>query len=251
MSLTVSVCICGANGKKESITPVHQQDATSTLKHIISATLISVKKIVLDDYAVLMAVPGRPVVFSRNGEPLIPASEQSNEQAKTVKAEDRPLPAPHASLPIKPTWLPDIAPADEADNVADIAEEFGAELPSRHTFSLQAKKYWQIDPLGEQTLEDALCGTTILEWPEFELWPRRYLEQKTEAKQIELVQKREYTRKAWNKREREPASEQDEARPPSRRKLDDGSEQNEGTDNDDSSSDSSSSASSASNNEEA
>lgn len=139
----------------------------------------------------------------RGAIPIIPAKIQQ------LKAdEDKPLPAPHATLPVKPAWavIPD--GVDEEGANSSVKALTGATIPSIS----QPRRLWRIESNTSTTLEEALRGTAILEWPRIEIWKKETVEQEVRNGSVELIERREFdpVRSKKRKLEREEEGLQDE-----------------------------------------
>ena len=137
---------------------------------------------------------------STSKEPIIPASEAKAKEAlnKALEEEEmaKPLPMPHSSLPSRPNWT-EAAPAPDTTHVETavvLTKANTEEAPHTTPATAHAKRYWRIERPLTDTLESALCGTVILEWPEFELWSLDLFEQELRAGTIEIMDKRSYNR---------------------------------------------------------
>lgn len=190
-------------------------------------------------HIVLLPVPVRPVIFSKNAPfpevkkldlPLLPTTMQIQKV--------RPLPKAHSSLPMKPSWLAD-APAMPAAVKEPTPEPEVPAPPKRELSRAGPREVWLVDV--KDSFKDALKGTSILEWPEFEIWPEELAREEVEAERLEYAERRQaLDRDDW-KRKRE-AVEEDREDSPDIKKM----ELQDSDDSDDSSSESDTSSSSSS-----
>lgn len=214
--LTVSAIVIDSTGQRRDPVTSHQHSIQSDLKTVLLACTAT-NTVDLSTQVVLLRLPARPVVFSSTSkEPIVPASESKAQeaiaQALDEEAMAKPLPMPHASLPSRPSWVenapaPETVPTEPAVNhleAADPEQTLSTTLAKTH-----ARRYWRVERPCTETLESALCGSVILEWPEFELWPRQMFEDQVRDGSIEIIEKRSYNRNKKHGRAEE-AQEADE-----------------------------------------
>lgn len=151
-------------------------------------------------------------------ETIISARQSQDEKLKAAarekKEEDKPLPAPHSSLPAKPAWAVDLVQVEEEEEDVssghqEVVAKGADENPTTTQASIEqdeqerrkrearkvARRYWKV-PLdtttAKMTLQDALKGTAILEWPDFEIWPREIVEHMVAREEVEFVARRDF-----------------------------------------------------------
>lgn len=197
----------------------------------------------LTNRVVLLPVPVRPVVFSKNA----PFPEAQKGRAPLVIPTPipkvKPLPKAHSSLPMKPAWLADAA-AGTAPSLPAREPTPEVEAPPKHEIPKSGpREAWLVD--ANHTLKDALKGTSILEWPEFEIWPEELARGDVEAERLEYAERRKvFDRDDWKrKRDLGEADEDEDEEGPDTKKINVHQDTHMGSD---SSSDSDSSSSSSS-----
>lgn len=181
--LTVSVIFFDREGRRHHASITHNNDMAADLQDLVAAVPQESRPGGPDEtFTVLMAVPSRPTTYvPPNAQPIVPARIGSRKEEKGL------APAP-ASLPVKPAWIPEVA-ADEPVTF-DEAEEVE---PAAKPYST-ARQVWQVSLRnGDRptTLQEALNGTSIVEWPKFEVWPSSVVLKLVTERKLEFVTRRE------------------------------------------------------------
>lgn len=187
MYLTVTVDEYDASGAKVTSKTTHQHEMEAKLSDILEANNAFDASI----HTILLPVPVRPSTYvPRDAQPIIPARIEGQKPK-----EDIPLPAPPSSLPAKPTWaaLPDVE-----------QEEPSPETIKPKVPTTTARKVWLVKASSDSlTLEDALRGTAVLEWPEFEIWPTATVDKILSKGTLEYAERRDFDPDRNRKRKRE------------------------------------------------
>lgn len=207
-------------------------------------------------HQILIPVPVRPVVFSRIDPPLAPAKKPEIVRPLPAKeSKTKALPIPHSSLPIKPSWLDDTIKTVEPQSATSLVEssyqplqqepELQAEPIKREMPKVLPREVWRVD--FDMSLGEALKGTSILEWPEFELWPTSVVQAEIEAGLLQFADKRPSFDRDWKRKRQGTVEEEDEVDIANKRTgqqmVDDSDDSTSDSDSSDTSSSSSSSSS--------
>lgn len=209
LTLTVSVHTLDEKKKRTSSKITHEHVLETKLLDIIKK---ADPKFDISKYVVLLPVPVRPLIVSKNA-PLDEVSKKSATPAFVPPMQipkPKPLPKAHSSLPMKPAWLADATPQEQIVVAAVEPEPVVEQAPKRQLPKAGPREAWLVD--AQATLKDALKGTSILEWPEFELWPEELAREEVEAERLEYAERRKvFDRDDWKrKREAEENSEDEE-----------------------------------------
>lgn len=212
---------------------LHHNPLTATLAELLSSTLAQSASKAADStsvmdcsaYTMVLPCPMRPTTYiPRNAVPIVPAAITRLEAEKRrVKAEadaKKPLPAAPSSLPSRPSWLPAVEGVElpyaieevVQDDVGRPEEQSGAGASAMNAYaavlSNTARRVWKIGSVTMDTgvtVEDALRGTSILEWPEFELWPTEVVQRELKQGTLELAERRQAHER--NRGQKRPADE--------------------------------------------
>lgn len=209
LTLTVSVHTLDENKKRTSSKITHEHVLETKVLDIIRKAN---PKFDISEYVVLLPVPVRPLIVSKNA-PLDEVKKKSTTPAFVPPMQipkPKPLPKAHSSLPMKPAWLADAPPQGTTVVAAVEPEPVVEQAPKRELPKAGPREAWLVD--AQATLKDALKGTSILEWPEFELWPEELAREEVEAERLEYAERRKvFDRDDWKrKREAEENSENEE-----------------------------------------
>lgn len=196
--LTVTLSVFDDGGGKVCSKTIHQNELTASLKTLMESTLpTKVSQASLQDhYTVLLPVPIRPSVYvSKNALPeraprALPTPPPAKEAPKSL----------HASLPMKPTWTTGDAssmPAQPTDPPPALpATEEASTLSStvqsvKPSFDRFSRRVWQVPLTDDLSVEESLKGTTVLEWPEYELWPTSVIDKLVEDGKVQYMPRRD------------------------------------------------------------
>ena len=182
LSLTVSLCGEQSRGTLAFIT--HNNELSTPLADLIKSSLASAVNVDPATHFLLLPVPVRPMIHSVQGAPPIIPSKFS----KCTEDDAKPLPAPHASLPMKPAW----AALPEAETQSFSATVPLEAKPPSKSPKVPARRVWHIPCDASTTLENALRGTAILEWPVIEVWSNEKAEKSIRDGTLELAERREF-----------------------------------------------------------
>lgn len=206
LTLTVSVHAIDDNKKRSSSKTSHDHTLETKLLDIIKKAYPNLDPA---KHVVVLPVPVRPVIFSKNA-PLADVKKTLPTFVPPMQIpKPKPLPKAHSSLPMKPAWLSETQPEEPAATPA-IKPEVEAPVeppPRRELPKAGPREVWLVDVAD--TLKDALKGTSILEWPEFEIWREEVAREEVEAERMEYAERRKvFDRDDW-KRKREAEGDSD------------------------------------------
>lgn len=135
----------------------------------------------------LLAVPARAVGPSREALEVIERIDAVPAPAPVINTTNEPLPqfrqarlgtlTPHHSLPFRPGSQPELLPTEPPPPPKPIPKPSLA----------KGKRYWRLS--ATDPLSTALRQTTIIEWPEIEVWERTAYESALRLGYIEIVQR--------------------------------------------------------------
>lgn len=156
------------------------------------------------------------VVSQKELEARLQVAVKEDEQRLEQEA-NRPLPKAHSSLPMRPDWVlqtqteqqqqqapavveaekvPEQAAEDDSSSDSESDSDSSADSDSDDeesaTKEVRARQVYLVSATREPatTLEQALQGTSVLEWPEFEIWPRETVEKEIAEGRMVYVERR-------------------------------------------------------------
>lgn len=202
LAMTISVHTLDHDKKRSFSKTMHDNSLETRVLDIVKKAYPDLDP---TKHIVLLPVPVRPVVFSKNA-PFPEKKRADLPSPPTVRIpKAKSLPKAHASLPMKPTWIEDtpiIQPSKEPTPEVEPAP------PKRDIPKPSPREVWLVEP--NETLKEALKGTSILEWPEFEIWPEELARGEVEAERLEYIERRRTFDRADWKRKREANEDHEE-----------------------------------------